>query len=403
MKKIFRLLFTFIIFISWLSSCENAQNPLLGPNNGEHQIASEKINSGNQTIPSPLETFENLEFWPYTGSDFSGMPVDPINLILTGDADPRLIRAALMFLDGDRTGFGFPADFPFNVTWRDAIGGIQTTYASPSSWVGSAVQLEAGDYQVVRFHIRLFDVGDATLVGSHLEFLIPNTTEHQVISWEIAQLLLVTDLIRSGLVDPATLPPQTVLINDYPSFREIPAMIWGGMPPELRLLVGSSPDPITGNVPIPSDGEATVLHLTGILNGTVQIATQEFTINFDSVIPKPICTASPYDLVYVQGPVKLKQRVISTPAGNFISQFHALGHLNLTPVDFNYQPIGATYKAIVNEHHKGIVTNHQNMASSFQMQIEVPPSGPFRGQLIVHLNVGPGNSSDYSLEVKCEP
>ena len=401
MKKSLFLIFTFFLVLYLFSACEKMEKPLLGPDPGD-QISGKK-NTGTQNIPGPLVIYDNLEFWPYTGNDFSGIPSDPINVILTGNADPRMVRAALMFLDGDRTAWGFPANFPFNVTWQDAIGGVQTTYSSNSSWVGSPIQMEAGDYQQMRFHIRFFDMGEATLVGSHLEFLIPNTTEHQVISWEVAEQLLVVDLLRSGLVDPGFYPPPTVLINDYPSFREIPAMIWAGMPPELQFLVGSSPDPTTGNVPLPSDGNATVLHLMGDVNGIPQIATQEFTIDFDAVIPKPICASSPYDLVYVQGPVTLRQKVLYTPSGNYISQFHAQGHLDLTPVDLTYQPVGSTYQAIVNEHHRGIVTNQVSMASSFQMQIEVPPSGPFRGQLLVHLNVGPGNSSQYSLEVKCEP
>ena len=402
MKESTFLILVFFLIPFLFTVCEKMENPVLGPNSDNQNITGKKI-TGTQNIPSPLVTYDNLEFWPYTGNDFSGTPSDPINVILTGNADPRMVRAALMFLDGDRTAWGFPAEFPFNVTWQDAIGGIQTTYSSNSSWVGSPIQMEGGDYQQMRFHIRFFDMGEATLVGSHLEFLIPNTTEHQVISWEIPEQLLVVDLLRSGLVDPVSYPPPTILINDYPWFREIPAMIWAGMPPELQFLVGSSPDPTTGNVPLPSDGYATVLHLNGNVNGIPQIATQEFTIDFDAVIPKPICASSPYDLIYVQGPVTLRQKVIYTPSGNFISQFHAQGRLDLTPVDVSYQPIGNTYQAIVNEHYRGIVTHQVNMASSFQMQIEVPPSGPFRGQLLVHLNVGPGNSSQYSLEVKCEP
>lgn len=54
------------------------------------------------------------EFWPFTGTSFNGAPQDPINLIFTGESDPRSIRAALLSLDGDRTRLGFPAVFPFN-------------------------------------------------------------------------------------------------------------------------------------------------------------------------------------------------------------------------------------------------------------------------------------------------
>jgi len=40
----------------------------------------------------------SLSFWPYTGTDFTGTPQDPINLIFYGEADPRDLRAALMAL-----------------------------------------------------------------------------------------------------------------------------------------------------------------------------------------------------------------------------------------------------------------------------------------------------------------
>ncbi len=48
------------------------------------------------------------------------------------------------------------------------------------------------------------------------------------------------------------------------------------------------------------------------------------------------------------------------------------------------------------------MTNNVTLASSFQMFIEIPPKGPFRGQLIISLNVGPGQSNQFSVEVKCE-
>ena len=46
----------------------------------------------------------SLEFWPYTGrTPTLGDAADPINLVLGGSADPRVLRARLMFLDGDRS------------------------------------------------------------------------------------------------------------------------------------------------------------------------------------------------------------------------------------------------------------------------------------------------------------
>ena len=160
-------------------------------------------------VPSPLVTAQigqdAVQFWPYTGTNFAGEPQDPINLIFFGQADPRDIRAALLSLNGDRTALGFPAEAPFNSTWDDAIGDVQTAYGatiggemalSPTpargngpdrfcasrGWSGSAIQLACGAYEGMRFHLRLFKVGSWTLGNAHLDVSIPGTTEHQVIS-----------------------------------------------------------------------------------------------------------------------------------------------------------------------------------------------------------------------------
>ncbi|OGB66063.1 MAG: hypothetical protein A2Y94_14830 [Caldithrix sp. RBG_13_44_9] len=394
MQKVLAVIFFIAVMLFLLGGCEKITDPATVTDN---PILEKKGDKGTGTIPDPLFTVENVEFWPHTGSDFSGTPSDPMNLFFYGEADPLAIRAALLFLDGNRTVYCFPDVPPFNSTWKDAIGGVQTSYASASGWIGSAIQLEEGDYQGMRFHLRLFDAGEVTLGAAHLDLWIPNTTEHQVISWEVPEQLVMADLLRSGLAelsDPA-------VINPEPSFREIPSYIWEVMPPELQYLVGGIPGS-TGNFPVPCDVNAQVFHMTGGIAGSPQIATQDFVIDFNQIIPKPFCN-TPYDYLLVQGPVHMRQKVVFTPLGNFISQFHANGHLNLTPVDpMTGNPIGDTYQAVINEHHKGIITNNVTLVSGFQMQVMIPPSGPFNGQLLVHLNVGPGNSSDYSLEYKCD-
>lgn len=68
---------------------------------------------------------------------------------------------------------------------------MQTAYDARAGWVGSAIQLQCGDYGPIRFHLRLFEAGDYTLANVHFELLIPNTTEHQVLSVELAEQLVV--------------------------------------------------------------------------------------------------------------------------------------------------------------------------------------------------------------------
>jgi len=106
-----------------------------------------------QTFPPPAGLVvvplgaDSETLWPFTGTGVPGEASDPINLIFQGDADPRPIRQALLALDGDRTAFGFPAAFPFNCTWADAIGRQQTAYAAAEGWQGSSIQMQCGDYE----------------------------------------------------------------------------------------------------------------------------------------------------------------------------------------------------------------------------------------------------------------
>jgi hypothetical protein len=325
-------------------------------------------------------------FWPFTGTDFSGNPQDPINLIVIGQADPRALRAALIFQG-----------------WTDAIGGVQTGYGLPEGWVENPIQMQLGDYAPVRFHVRFFDVGDFTLGGSHFEVLIPGTTDHQVLSWELAEGKVALDLSASGLLDPTAPFFPSGPINPSP-YGEIPAVIYNGLADDIIALIGGPPKPVSAPVPQANDGSATVLNFAASVDGGHIVATQEFVIDFNQVIPKPFCASGPLDFLLVQGPVKLRQRVVFTPSGNFISQFHANGHLELTPVNpatTPPTPIGKTYRSQVNEHHKGVLTDNVSLASSFQMFIEIPPKGPFRGQLLVKLKVGPGESSQFSMKIKC--
>lgn len=388
--------------------CQKKANLISGPK-AAPVLAKSAAKPASQLPPSPLVTVNfggaAQAFWPFTGNNFSGTPQDPVNLIFVGHSDPRAIRAALLALDGDRTALGFPNAAPFNFTWSDAIGDVQTGYGTQSGWVGSAIQLACGPYGPVRFHLRLFDIGDWTLGNAHFELLIPGTADHQVLNWELAEQLVAADLVRSGLLDPSVPFVQTDTINPSP-FREIPAVIYNGMPEELKALIGGPAGSVGSPVPIGTDGKATLLNLAESVNGQPVVAKQDFVIDFDQVIPKPFCSSGPFDFVYVKGPVRLSQTVVMTQAGNFISQFQAQGTLDLTPVNPTTNPptsIGETYQAVINEHHKSVVTDEETLVSSFQLRAEVPPAGPFRGRLLARLNVGPGGSNHYSLEVKCEP
>jgi hypothetical protein len=349
--------------------------------------------------PSPIVTVTTgggaFDVWPYTGNDFSGQAADPINLVFVGNADPRALRAALLLLDGDRTAFGLPHSYPFNCTWHDVPEGDAQTAYGPAGWVGSAIQLACGEYGPVRFHVRFFDAGGLTLGGAHFDLQIPGTPQHQVISWEVPEQLVALDFMRTGLLGAA--PALTDMINATPSYREIPAVIYNGMPADLRALVGGPQ--------IPSDGRATLLTLAGSVDGQPLVARTQFVVDFDQVLPNPNCPSGPLDYLLVRGPVTFRQQVVFTPSGDYLSHFTLLGHLDLTPVNPLTDPptpIGDTYRALLSQHHKGVLTDNVTLVSSFSMQLQIPQQGPFRGRLFARLNVGPGGSSFADLSLRCD-
>lgn len=342
----------------------------------------------------------SLSFWPYTGSDFSGTPQDPINLVFSGRADPRAIRAALFALSGDRSAFGFPAVAPFTCTWTDAIGDLQTGYGAERGWVGSAVQLACGVFGPVRFHVRLFQAGPLTLGSAHFELLIPGTTDHQVLSWELAEQLVTADLARSGLLGAA--PAPTPPINAVPAFREIPPTIYNLLPADLRAAIGGPAGPVSSPVGISTDGRATRFDLAGsapAAGGT----GQRFVIDFDQIIPRPFCAAGG-EFLHAEGPVELRKDVRVNPSGALVSEFQASGRLRLTPVDpATGAPVGQPYEAEVSDHQVTRYDDGGGQVEGFAMQHELPQDVAGRGRKTVRLKVGPGAVARYDQDIICHP
>ena len=341
-----------------------------------------------------------LSIWPYTGTDFSGTPQDPLNLVFTGGSDPRAIRSALMALDGNRTAFGMPPVYPFNCTWSDAIGDLQTGYNARADWVGSAIQLACGGYGPVRFHVRLFEAGPTTLGNAHFEVLIPGTADHQVLSWELAEQFVKVDFLRSGLLGSAA-PGSTGSINDAP-FREIPAEIYNLIPAELKSIIGGPTGSVSAPVPIGSDGHATVLDLTADDAGAVG-SDQEFVIQYGQVIPRPFC-GSGGEYLYVEGPVNLRKTVQVTDTGELTTDFEASGRLHLTPVDPRTgAPIGPTYEAEVKDEQVSRYGKHGGMIQGLQVQTELPRNVSGHGQRVIRIKVGAGGPDLYKRDVDCTP
>lgn len=353
------------------------------------------------TVPSPLVTVDaagtSLEFWPYTGADLQGSQRDPMNLLFPG-VDVRSVRTALMLLDGDRTGFGPLA--VFDCTWKDAMGAHQTAYGGGARWEGSAVQLECGDYGPVRFHLRLFQLGDWTVGGAHFEVQIPGTNEHEVLSWEVAEALVAADVIRAGVLAEA--PSLTQAITDAPTYRSINPLVYNGLPLALKDLTGGPLEPVAEPVPLGNDGRATVLAFTGPVEGQRAVSRREFVLEFDQVIPKPFCVQGPGEYLAVQGPIRFSQQVVEARNGNLRSKFQARGRLSLTPVNpLTGKPVGEPMEAQVLEQHRSVVTDHVTLTSSLQMQMILPISDAGGGRLMATLEVGPGSSDHGRVALSC--
>lgn len=343
--------------------------------------------------PAGLVTVGASTFWPYTGDDFTGAPKDPINAIFTGYASPLRIRAALRRLDGNRSAFGLPNVPPFNCTWKEAIGDEQTGFGQAEGWTGSAVQLACGDWSL-RFHLRLFAEGSVTLAGTHMDLNIPGTYEHEVISWELPEQLLMIDMIRSGLLAGA--PTLTAQISAAPTFREIRAPVYAGIPAQLKALVG-----ITAGPQIPTDGRARLFNVGTAEPIIADVVQQQFTIQFNQFIPKPFC-GGPTDFLFVQGPIVYTGVATVTSGGTYHRESTATADLTAVPVNpLNGQPIGAPLHALATDEHLAEVNSAGVVARAHRLQQLFDGAGVLQASQDDKISAGTFGRDAFTRVVNC--
>ncbi len=352
--------------------------------------------------PSPLSTVNaegEFTMWPYTSSDLEN-PADPVNVLLVGEADPRSIRQALLDLDNDRSSLGLPPVAPFDCTWEDAIGGHQGAFARGAGWSGSVIQLQCGDYEGLRFHLRLFRAGERTIVNAHFETIIPATTEHQVLSWELAEQFAVGDLGRTGLLSAP--PSQTIPITPSP-YGEIAPEIYNLLPEELKALIGGPAGQQPSPVPMANDGRATVLSIGEAIQPVPGHWVEEFTVSFDQVLPKPFCVEGSSPYVYITGPVHLRQVVSLSGEGILTTNFQARGSLQVTPIDPTTAPptpVAPTYQATVSQSQTAVLGDRQERLSQIIEQRELPPALG-RGSLRTKLTIAREGRTAFEQRIVC--
>lgn len=278
---------------------------------------------------------ENLVVWPYTTDDFTN-PSDPINLVFP-NADPRSIRQELMKLEGDR--LPFSALSIHDCRWTDAMGDEQAAFGQPEHWVGGEVQLACAPEGAplgidFRVHMRLFRIGKDTIGGVHLDFLIPNTAQHDTLSWDFPRTFVAYDMGRTGALVAKVEPVGMIAAG---TFRAVQRPIYDGLVehgagPFLAMLGLVAPADPKADVPIPTDGHA-LAFVTAIDFAPARthvVTTTEVTYNV--VAPKPFCAAGPADYVKLEGPLQFVQSVSTEPSGLYERTYSFGGTFHVTPV-----------------------------------------------------------------------
>jgi hypothetical protein len=170
----------------------------------------------------------------------------------------------------------------------------------------------------------------------------------------------------------------------------------------LLQTVGAPPQPVSGNVPLASDGQATILDLEKAPAVPAGNASQSFTIEFGQAIPKPLCSDGPYDWVYVTGPVQFQETASVDDAGRYQYSSHVSGRLNVTPVDITTNPptpVGAPFAATVNDVQSGF---HDRVSESVQMMSKrIAPEKGGAELLMTELKAASPGPDKYRASTQC--
>jgi hypothetical protein len=392
-----------LLALSTLGACADPVERLMSPDTltpaastapPPAHLASVEIGGGTHAV------------WPYTGTNLFGIPQDPINLVFTGNSDPRNVRNALLSLSGDRTGAPFNASpegmllagIAQGCSWTDAFGDNQTSYSGDDGWAGSVIQLECGGYNNFRFHLRLFPAGTVTLGNVHAEVIIPGTQQHEVLTWEAAEKFVVMELLRGGLL---TAPPaETGIINETEFYKSIMVPVYNGIPDghPLRMLSGGPlSGPVSSPVPVRTDGKATVLTLATA--PAAPSTEQNFTIHFGQSIPKPFCAPSG-EWVRVDGPVQVSHHVHVSGDGKLTSKGVAKGTLTVRSVDLATGALGpATFAKVEQEYENEIERGKHRVTTRADQRLDL---GAGRTDAFsLRLRVGSGGEAVFTANQSC--
>ncbi len=423
LRPIFLLALPVLVLVAIVAGCSN-DSPVDPQSDGRSAAFSDDADAifqdsqSGDTPPSGLVDLpfgaESLSIWPYTGNSFDGTAIDPINLAFIGKAGPLQIREALMSLDGDRSAYGIPPIPPFNAEWTDIVGGgVQTTYSEGEmGWAGSVIQLTLGEFGPLRFHLRLFSTSESfgedgvwTLGAAHFEIQVPDTTEHQVLSWELAEQIVIVDMMRCGLLDPNLPMMPSGIINATPSWRGIPDYVYNGLPDALLDLIGfgdGPPKPVSGEVPLPNDGQAMIFQLADALPISPGTWTQNVHVDFNQLVPRPFCSTGPGDFLQITGPVDFVSHVMVDADGRYTIESDFTGQLVGMPLDLSTGepiPAGEPVVARVDGKQRGFMDAFGERITSRDKRIALGADGP--EMVITQLKVPSNGKKSYQLLLRC--
>jgi hypothetical protein len=151
---------------------------------------------------------------------------------------------------------------------------------------------------------------------------------------------------------------QTAVINDAPSYHEIPEHIYNGVPDAIKIFCDLPPGPTSTPVAIPTDGKATIVFVTESVPIESGSKTETVTMSYDQMVPKPLCSTGPLDLIYLQGTVDIQKTVCVDPDGRYQYASTISGKLNAVPMDVTQSPpvpCGDPFFAIVSDEQRGIL------------------------------------------------
>jgi hypothetical protein len=141
----------------------------------------------------------------------------------------------------------------------------------------------------------------------------------------------------------------------------MPYYVHNALPLGLRALLElplQDTDPaVSATVPIPSNGEATVLEVRPSFVPLQSDTRTEIVVDFNQGIPKPFCNDGT-QFLWVRGPVHFAVRVQLNPSGRYLRTVIISGLLSVTPISPSGQPTGPTVQAVVSERHRGLLTDN---------------------------------------------